>query len=56
MIPTPTEFTRMNRTDRLAALRRAQDVIGIDAPEYDKLARIHTFLVRWAGVQYVEEA
>jgi hypothetical protein len=45
-IPSVKEFGRMNRADRLLALRQAQELHGIDASEYRRLASVHAYLLR----------
>ena len=45
-IPSVKEFGRMNRADRLVALRQAQELHGIDASEYRRLASVHAYLLR----------
>ena len=53
--PSPAEFAHMNRADRLAALRQAQNCFGIAASEYRKLAMIHTHMVRNSSGQFGDE-
>jgi hypothetical protein len=45
-IPTPKEFAQLNRVERLHVLRAAQQVYGVDSPEYSRLAATHGHLLR----------
>lgn len=54
-LPSPQQFAQLNRVERLAVLREAQAVHGVNSIEYCRLARAHTHMVRNASGQGEDE-